>query len=686
MTVELQTGAKMKRQLAQGILMAVIAALFLMISPIAGQNISDAERQYREALHKQQVEGDLNGAVKMYQSLIDAKTTDRVVKAKALRQLAIAYEALGKESDALSSYEQIVKGFSDQPAVEEARRKIAEQRQSATPVMTLRKIEPGASVQNVIATDGKRAIYWDSTNTKLLAGDVGGKEKREIYRTNRRPTLFVSRDLAMLFFFFPAFQQEPPSYAIMKSDGTGFRDFVLVERGQKLTATTPACVTWSWDNTKLLMCKGGRPDRLTHLLKVSVADGTVQDLLEDQKTGVGQAEFSRDGRFIAYGSSFPAPVFVIPSTGGKPQLISEEGWLTGWSSDGSRLLIAEFRDGPRLSIVPMQNGQAAGKPTFVSSSIPVADLRVLSNDTLVLRSGGQPTLKVSIAALDGQDRLGSWKPLEFVDPAPGLSMLWSPDGRQIAYIAASGVIRLINVSTGEDREIYRANISSMLLTCLWGRQHSTLYCGRVVDTKTEIVAISLETGRAEKVGTLDGRRILRRLSPDDRKMYSVDTQGFAGHAWEIGTDQEVRDIVAQYESSDGEWTASIRTDSQNRRQLNIRPRLGDNEDWKELATVRIEGTRLNQLQMTFTSDAKWIVYHDKDADGKDSLYRVSTAGGEPPQRLGDYPSSGLNSNFTVSPDGRQFTVTTQGPPRQLEFWVAENVIPGTKPTPKPTAK
>ena len=59
-----------------------------MTSPVAAQNVSQAELQFREALHKQQVEGDLNGAVKLYQSTVAAKATDRAVKAKALLQLA----------------------------------------------------------------------------------------------------------------------------------------------------------------------------------------------------------------------------------------------------------------------------------------------------------------------------------------------------------------------------------------------------------------------------------------------------------------------------------------------------------------------------------------------------------------------------------------------------------------------
>jgi tetratricopeptide (TPR) repeat protein len=53
----------------------------------AAQKISEAELQLRAASHKQSVEGDLAGAIKLYESIVSSKTADRAVKAKALLQL-----------------------------------------------------------------------------------------------------------------------------------------------------------------------------------------------------------------------------------------------------------------------------------------------------------------------------------------------------------------------------------------------------------------------------------------------------------------------------------------------------------------------------------------------------------------------------------------------------------------------
>jgi hypothetical protein len=91
--------------------------------------------------------------------------------------------------------------------------------------------------------------------------------------------------------------------------------------------------------------------------------------------------------------------------------------------------------------------------------------------------------------------------------------------------------------------------------------------------------------------------------------------------------------------------------------------------------------------MRYCSDSKWIVYKDKDDNGKDGFFRVSKSGGEP-QRLGDYPSSEITSLIEASPDARQFlinAVSNEVPPP--EFWLLENFIPKPPPLPaRPAAK
>jgi Tol biopolymer transport system component len=666
------------RQLLQSVLF--VAVIVVTASNSTAQQVSQAELQLREAQHKQQVEGDLAAAIKLYQEIVASKTADRTVKAKALLQLAECYEKQGRQANTV--YQQIVRDFADQPAATQARAKIAALRSPNAPsTMTLRRIELGAGIQNVVATDGQRVVFWDTSNTTLWIGDSAGKSKREIYRTNRRPLTYVSRDLNMVFFYFPAFQQEPPSYAVVKSDGTGFRNLELVQDGKPVAATQPACVTWSWDNRYVLMCSR-LADRIVHLFKVSIADGKVQDLVDHPSVNIGLAEFSPDDKFIAYGGTFGGPLQLISAQGGLPRPAGVNGFVSDWSRDGRNLLVGDFRDDKvGIAVIPVQNGQASPEIAFVTATLPARALpRTMANGTIVVMSGGNPTLEIVSNTVDAEGRLGAWKPFPLVDVGQRPNITWSPDSRQIAYHTVGGVIRLRDVTSGQDRELYRSNMPEILLTCLWAHQTPSLYCGQIPDdSQTEIFSVPLTSGRVEQLGSIEGRRIVLRLSVDDKKLYTVSTLNFAGFEWEIGTTRETKVGVGQFESYDGEWLASVTTDSENKRRISIRRKAdSDPSAWKHLAYVRAQGTRFNQVSMAFTRDGKWIVYHDKDVDGKDGLFRVSISGGEP-RRLGDYPTTEPGSSFYPSADGSQVIVQIPKPARQVEFWALDNIIPATRP-------
>src|SRR5262245_16042379 len=118
----------------------IAGAILTMVSYSTAQKVSESELQFREALHKQQVQGDLPAAIKLYRNIAASKTADRAVKARALLQLAACYEKLGQQSEGV--YEQIVRDFADQPAASQARAKLAALRPPTPPsTQTLRKIE-----------------------------------------------------------------------------------------------------------------------------------------------------------------------------------------------------------------------------------------------------------------------------------------------------------------------------------------------------------------------------------------------------------------------------------------------------------------------------------------------------------------------------------------------------------------
>ena len=102
----------------------VVVVLALALAGVA-QNVTSEELRFREAVHKEQVEGDLAGAIRLYTLIASGNTANRALTAKALLNLARCYEKQGK-ADARKTYERIVREFPDQgESARQARTRLA---------------------------------------------------------------------------------------------------------------------------------------------------------------------------------------------------------------------------------------------------------------------------------------------------------------------------------------------------------------------------------------------------------------------------------------------------------------------------------------------------------------------------------------------------------------------------------
>jgi Tol biopolymer transport system component len=197
-----------------------------------------------------------------------------------------------------------------------------------------------------------------------------------------------------------------------------------------------------------------------------------------------------------------------------------------------------------------------------------------------------------------------------------------------------------SLATGDDRELYRAD---RITGCAAAHRSDALFCTRTVGGDTDVVAASLDSGRVEPKGRLRGHRSVHQATSDDRTLILYDgSNGFV--EWEIGT--------------------------QNQRPV-------PSYDSRLLVTRNVPApARGAPVPIRFSPDGGWVVYHDRDGSGRDGLYRVSTAGGEP-QRLGDYPTGLPTSALTISGDGRRFIMhaPARDPQPSRDYWVLDNFLP-----------
>src|SRR5215471_130032 len=355
--------------------------------------------------------GKINEAIAGYEKIAHDFPKDRQVAAAALIKAAALYEKQGQQK-ATELYKQVVRDYADQREASTARDRLAALRQPPAPKLTYTRIEFGSGIQNVVATDGQNAVYWDDAKTTLYYGDIGGKNRRVAYPVKAGPTpeVYPSRDLSMALLYRTGTTANKAGWAVIKTDNTGFRELETLTFNPYLLISPPS---WSWDNKFVLIAKS------EGMLKVTVGDGQVQDL---SKAGITAtlARFSPDGRFVAFMGSFApmggalqatpaegqrgrqdasagqalAPrsgIHVMPAEGGEPSFVLRGYILFDWSRDGKNLLLAApnaSRNG--LHVVPMENGHASGQPFDVHFNLTDGPSMTTPGGALIVRVGDRP--------------------------------------------------------------------------------------------------------------------------------------------------------------------------------------------------------------------------------------------------------------------------------------------------------
>jgi hypothetical protein len=301
----------LKRAVVVSIIRLLMAlSSLVMVRPAFAQ--SAPRVQLEAGIEKEEVDGDLKSAIEIYQKIAANSSAPREVRSKALLRLAGCYEKLGRQ--ARQVYEQIVRDFADQPAAAQARTRLAAlkpQEHPAPPAtMTVRKIEWSAvGSMDAADTDGQRAVYQDTAGN-LLFGDLAGHVTRVIFKPKRDDALWwdSSRDFSMVWLLFRGKPHRPRILAVMKTDGTDYRELLRDDPqgtlfGEEDSLFWGSPVNWSWDDRYLVGVSNHQKG--ASLWIVSVAEGKRREVANVETGAFQHAAFSPDGRFIAYETAPP---------------------------------------------------------------------------------------------------------------------------------------------------------------------------------------------------------------------------------------------------------------------------------------------------------------------------------------------------------------------------------------------
>jgi Tol biopolymer transport system component len=687
----------------------------LMVCSSSSAQVPSPGVRLEAGIEKEDVDGDLKSAMDIYQKISTDTKVSREIRAKALLRLAGCDEKLGKQATPV--YERIVHDYADQPAATQARNRLALLRQQEHPktpaTMSERKLDwSEVGYMGPGDTDGFRAVYRDSEGD-LFFGELSGRNTRMIFKAQAddKPRWIPSRDFSMVALGFPPKSNRPYMLAVIKTDGSGYRelgtdDYPEDPRGTDFQGGVSQGnqvswdATWSWDNRYLIafsriQAGGGL------LLAISVADGRRRQLLHLDHGWIANAVSSPDGRFIAFEvvqqgevANHGSQIFIVPFEGGEALHVyesepSEAGaprffsnWaIRDWTADGRFLVIADRHSGkPALSLLPIKNGTAAGKPIFIKYG-EFEGAYTTKSGALIFEdhSSHWVDAEVFFTSPDQAGYFENWRSIEirrgqtaFTNPWPS----FSPEGGSMAYVASgedSSKTDLVLRELASGKESVRYQFAGKHAGCQFSLRSSKIYCtsDNVNDAgKTSLISVDAESGTMQQVETFEGRRLILIPSPDDQSFYfSTDSYGIGGPVsqWNGNTGIESAKVTPSrpsewyFPSLDGHSMIRFSDAS-----LWIKPT--SEGDWKLL----VAGVHRASAIAT-TQDGNWIFFGDSAPSGKDSLYRVRVSGG-PPQRMGELPKSPFHGSIHLNGNGTKILAVIDAP-RTYDLWELDNFVP-----------
>ena len=679
------------------------AALTLALGATQNNTRKDpqAEAQLQAAITKETVEGDLKGAIELYQKLADG--SDHAVAAKALVRMGQCYEKLGN-AEAMKAYERVVHEFSDQKEmVAAARARLAALAGGAgapgSSTLTMRRIWAGVDVSGKVSPDGRYVSFTDWETGDVAIRDLATDEIRRLTNDGnfggKRPG-----EGAYAEYLVPSPDSRSVAYAwngatydlrVVGLDGSKPR--VLRISGEGIVRQFP--LAWPPDSRHLLV-EVVKTDGTRDMMLVAVADGSAKLLKAIGKNPSPGGAFSPDGKYIAWATREGFSLFDLQK-GSESPLIPDRSnhGVLGWAPDGKYILFSSERSGSADAwLVAVAGGKALGEPVFVKKNwgfLPMGFTRSGAFFYAVNNNVGDVKI-VEVDPVSGNvvspprsasQRGNTWAPD------------WSPDGRFLAYIFAREPNRTVivrSLETGEEREFEVGERTIGMGAALhWLPDGKAIAVSAFEPGKGgSLVRIDVQTGHVAFLAPLPAVVGFPRFdfSPDGNTVYFIKPTALpavdrvVAHDLKSGREVDVIERPGLYRavvSPDGQRLL-IGVNEKGTQILSVMPVTGG--EAREVLRVGGENEVPFWGGPWWTPDGRSIGFL-KGVQGESQisyearkwqLWRVPAEGGEP-QRLGLTVGRQMGG-LRPHPDGRRLATTDFKV--NLEIWAMENFLPPAK--------
>lgn len=684
---------------------SIVAACLLLTLGAFAQ--SEPNVLLEQARHKQLVEGDLEGAIRIYRRVVAEHSSNRAAAARALVEIGRSYEKLGKQQ-AREAYETVIRDFGDQTAhVNEARERLAAlTKPSAAPDvhgLTARRIWSGPRVDRLAVPfpDGRALACTDWETGDLAIYDV---ESGQLKRLTNKGSWFESTEFAMSPIPSPDGKQIAYGWfrsdltwdlRVIRADGSATR--ILYQNPDSWYAQA---VAWTPDG-KGILTVFYRMDGTGDLAIVSASNGARQVVTNlDSSTQSIRFSFSPDGKSIAFDRQVPGGTerdIAVVSLDSKKEtlLVGDPGNDFGpiWSADGKEVFfISDRASAHGLWSIAVANGKAVGKPRLIKPDMGrIFPVGLTEKEAFVygLEIGESDLYE---ADLDS-DKPSLASPRRLTNRFLGSNDEgdWSSDGRAVCYVSRrtaltgdfGSAMLVIRDETGREREIQPRMLR--FDSPRWLPDGSAIVVsGRDHQNKRGIYAVDPASGDVQPLVRVDppkytsglaiapdGKTVYFGRSDDASKEFSVVAFDLARQAEQVLFESQMPVVIfgSLGLSPDGSMLAMrVFNQSDGTTVLRVLPTAGGEP--RDVVKVS-KPLQIAMSVLAFTRNGKLLLYGRSDGykpeDPTTTLWAVPVAGGDPID-LG-FKMDRIRQP-RVSPDGKRLLFAAGVV--SSEIWMMEN--------------